>query len=160
MKSSGAIGTSYANGPFGQTTNSGASSTNPFQYTGREVDPTGLYSMRARYYNPIAQRFISPDPVGLFGGQLNLYAYALNSPINFIDPLGLKSGSGGGGGGAQHWSWDSKNQRWDISVPGLEGYVGFPGMYYAGVNSGATGNLSPGNPQPMLTVTSREDIIE
>jgi len=64
VNSAGAISTGYQHGPFGQTTTSGASSTNPFQYTGREMDSTCLYFMRARYYNPIAQRFISPDPKG------------------------------------------------------------------------------------------------
>ncbi len=28
------------------------------------MDSTCLYFMRSRYYNPIAQRFISPDPKG------------------------------------------------------------------------------------------------
>ncbi len=98
VNSAGGISTSYQYVPFGQTTMTGTSSTNPFQYTGRELDATGLYFMRARYYNPIAQRFISQDPIGLAGGQPNFYAYVFNSPTNFADPLGL-SGSGGGGGG-------------------------------------------------------------
>jgi len=99
VNSAGALGTQYQYGPFGQTTTSGASSTNPLQYTGRELDSTGLDFMRARYYNPIAQRFISPDPIGLSGGQVNLYAYVGNSPTNWTDPQGLSGGSSGGGGG-------------------------------------------------------------
>jgi RHS repeat-associated protein len=91
VNSSGALGTQYQYGPFGQTTTSGTSSTNPFQYTGREMDATGLYFLRARYYNPIAQRFISPDPIGLSGGQANFYAYVFNQPMNWTDPLGLMS---------------------------------------------------------------------
>jgi RHS repeat-associated protein len=91
VNSSGALGTQYQYGPFGQTTMTGTSSTNPFQYTGREMDPTGLYNLRARYYNPIAQRFISQDPIGLSGGQPNLYAYVFNQPTNWTDPLGLSS---------------------------------------------------------------------
>ena len=39
--------------------------TNPFQYTGRENDATGLYYYRARYYSPTLRRFISEDPLGL-----------------------------------------------------------------------------------------------
>ncbi len=93
VNSSGAIETGYAYGPFGQTSASGTNSLNPIQYTGHEMDSTGLYFLRARYYNPVAQRFISPDPMGLSSGQLNLYAYGFNSPTNFIDPLGLKGGS-------------------------------------------------------------------
>ncbi len=56
---------------------------------GRENDAAGLYSYRARYYNPSFQRFISEDPIGFSGG-FNLYAYVGNNPINFMDPLGLK----------------------------------------------------------------------
>ncbi len=66
----------------------GATTTNSFAYTGRELDPTGLDFFRARYYNPTLQRFISKDPIGFSGGDVDLYAYASNSPTNFIDPSG------------------------------------------------------------------------
>jgi YD repeat-containing protein len=56
--SSGAVQTSYTYEPFGNTTASGASSANPFQFTGRENDGTGLYFYRARYYSPTLQRFV------------------------------------------------------------------------------------------------------
>ena len=58
----GAVTTTYAYEAFGKTTDS-STSTNPFQYTGRENDGTGLYYYRARYYNPEAQRFLSEDPL-------------------------------------------------------------------------------------------------
>ena len=64
----------------------------------RELDTSGLYFMRARYYNPLLSRFISSDPIGFGGGQANFFAYALNSPTNFVDPLGLSGSSGGGPG--------------------------------------------------------------
>jgi len=32
---------------------------------------------------------VSEDPIGLFGGDTNLYAYVLNSPTRFVDQLGL-----------------------------------------------------------------------
>src|SRR5206468_659042 len=48
---SGAVATSYSYEAFGKTTITGASS-NPFQYTGREDDGTGLFYYRARFYNP------------------------------------------------------------------------------------------------------------
>ncbi|MBI5756804.1 MAG: RHS repeat-associated core domain-containing protein [Nitrospirae bacterium] len=84
----GSTETTYSYDPFGNTTVSGIS-TNPFQYTGRENDGTGLYYYRARYYSPGMQRFISEDPMGFHGGDFNLYAYVTNNPLKFVDPIGL-----------------------------------------------------------------------
>jgi RHS repeat-associated protein len=84
----GVVKTTYTYDPFGNVTVSGEASDNPFQYTGRENDNTGLYYYRARYYSPDLQRFISEDPIGVEGG-INLFAYAKNNPIGFRDPMGL-----------------------------------------------------------------------
>jgi len=65
-------------------------SSNPVQYTGRENEGTGLYYYRARYYHPGLARFIGEDPIGFAGGDINLYAYALNRPTAFRDPSGLE----------------------------------------------------------------------
>lgn len=65
------------------------SRTNPFQFTGRENDGTGLYYYRARYYSPELQRFISQDPIGFGGGGPNLYAYVANDPETLVDRKGL-----------------------------------------------------------------------
>ena len=85
--STGAIQTSYTYEPFGNTSVSGASTTNSFAFTGRELDAPNLYFYRARYYSPQSQRFISEDPLMLVGGT-NLYAYTNNDAITFIDPFG------------------------------------------------------------------------
>lgn len=67
--------------------------TQPFSYTGREYDEeTGLYYYRARYYDADAGRFISEDPIGLAGGDVNYFAYVGNNPVHFVDPLGLAVG--------------------------------------------------------------------
>jgi RHS repeat-associated protein len=86
---SGAVTTSYTYEPFGKATSTGSASTNSFQYTGREADANGLLALRARYYSPVVQRFLSEDPMGFAGRSPNLYLYALDSPTNLIDPWGL-----------------------------------------------------------------------
>lgn len=53
-------------------------------------DGNGLLYMRARYYDPEVGRFISKDPIGFWGGDLNLYAYVVNNPVNYVDPSGLQ----------------------------------------------------------------------
>ncbi len=88
VNSGGSIATSYGYEPFGKTSRSGSSTTNPYAFAGRELDASGLYFMRARYYNPLLSRFISQDPLGLGGGQVNFFAYVGNSPMNFVDPTG------------------------------------------------------------------------
>ena len=100
----GTIQTEYTFEPFGRTTTTGLSNTNPFQYTGRENDGTGLYFYRARYYHPQLQRFISEDPILSAGNpdipylapsllddpkMLHAYAYAVNNPLRFTDLSGL-----------------------------------------------------------------------
>jgi RHS repeat-associated protein len=84
----GSLAQTYAYDSFGKQTNSSGSLTNPFQYTGREVDTdTGLYFYRARYMDTVTGRFLNEDPVGFDGG-MNLYAYAENNSTDFIDPFG------------------------------------------------------------------------
>jgi len=51
------------------------------------LDPTGLYYLGARYYDPGSGRFISADPLG-HGASLTLYDYADGDPVNGFDPDG------------------------------------------------------------------------
>ena len=63
-----------------------------YTFTGREYDPeSGLYFYRARYYDPRAGRFLTKDPIGFLGGDVNLYRYVWNSPTNWVDPEGLQA---------------------------------------------------------------------
>jgi RHS repeat-associated protein len=87
---SGNLQTHYSFEPFGVTAVSGSTSANSVQFTGRELDSTGLYYLRARYYNPRLQRFIAEDPLGFGGGDTNLYGYVGNRPTIFTDPFGLQ----------------------------------------------------------------------
>jgi len=86
---SGAMANRYSYEPFGRTSSQGTSS-NPFQFTGRENDGTDLYYYRARYYSPVLHRFLSEDPLGMSTGEVNAYSYVSNNPLTRVDPLGLK----------------------------------------------------------------------
>jgi RHS repeat-associated protein len=89
-----AIANSYAYDPFGQILGEQETITQPFKYVGQYgvmAEPNGLYYMRARYYDPAVGRFISEDPLGFGGGDVNLFAYVQNDPVNRIDPLGLQA---------------------------------------------------------------------
>ena len=105
LASGTSIQTSYGYDPYGVAqTPVGASSTNPFQFTGREKDATsaGLMYYRARYYNPSWGRFVSEDPIGINGG-INLYAYVEGNPSGYNDPSGLTAAGGLAGMGPGAW---------------------------------------------------------
>ncbi|WP_320173837.1 RHS repeat-associated core domain-containing protein [Maridesulfovibrio sp.] len=55
---------------------------------------TGLIHFGYREYDPTIGRFISPDPLGYAGGDVDVYGYCLDDPVNFVDPLGLRSHNG------------------------------------------------------------------
>jgi RHS repeat-associated protein len=63
---------------------------NRYGFTGREYDGvSGLMYYRARWYDPKVGRFISEDPIGFAGGDINLHGYVGNSPLMRKDPKGL-----------------------------------------------------------------------
>jgi RHS repeat-associated protein len=83
-------------GLFGEITSAiGKTLEQPFGFTGALHDKTsGLVYLRNRWYAPKLGRFLQPDPIGIRGGS-NLYAYAFNNPLTFVDRLGLTGGSAG-----------------------------------------------------------------
>jgi len=116
--SAGEVKTSYTYDPFGGVTKAGEASDNPFQFTGRENDGTGLQYNRARYYSPLMGRFVSQDPAGFAGSGANSYWYGNGDPIDFIDPSGESASPKVGewssnGGGASSGGGDSENKRDD-----------------------------------------------
>jgi RHS repeat-associated protein len=129
---SGAITTQYAYEPFGNTSSTGATSSSSYEFTGRENDATGLYFYRARYYSPRLQRFISEDPIGFAGGQINLNSYVGNDPVNRIDPMGTSD------------SWVHWLETYNAAIA-----VGYPvadAMQLA--NQVALADFSPGTQEP------------
>ncbi|HAS0829878.1 TPA: hypothetical protein I3313_004931 [Enterobacter hormaechei subsp. hoffmannii] len=74
---------------FSRVVNRTAMAHQPLRYAGQYADgETGLHYNLFRYYDPQVGRFIVQDPIGLNGGNLNLYNYAPN-PLLWIDPMGL-----------------------------------------------------------------------
>lgn len=62
---------------------------NPWMFTGRQLDEeTGLYFYRARYYDPGKGRFLQRDSLR---DAINLYEYAKDRPMTFLDPSGYKN---------------------------------------------------------------------
>ena len=47
---------------------------------------------RARYYDPTTARFLTEDPIGFSSGDINVYRYSFNGPVNLDDPSGLAPG--------------------------------------------------------------------
>ena len=75
---------------FGNNVNASGSGGDRFGFTGREHDAAlNLYYNRARFYDPATGRFLSKDPIGFESGDMNLFRYVNNSPINGRDPSGL-----------------------------------------------------------------------
>ncbi|MGA5017401.1 RHS repeat-associated core domain-containing protein [Streptomyces griseoincarnatus] len=79
----------YAYGPTGLPRGTTTEATpQPHRYTGAYLDPTGLYKMGHRYYDPTLGRFTQPDPSGQ---EENPYLYAAGDCINRTDPTGTLS---------------------------------------------------------------------
>jgi RHS repeat-associated protein len=88
----GDIAQTYVYDAFGRIVQKTGSIKNPYTYTGREWDEeAGLYYYRARYYDANTGRFIQEDPISFAGGDMNLYVYVGNNPVNFSDHFGLMS---------------------------------------------------------------------
>ena len=91
----------YRYDAFGNQLNGDETNTNPFRFAAEYYDwETGFIYLRARYYNPAIGRFISEDPhwtirnmqssVAAILQSSNLFVYAINNPVRFIDPSGLR----------------------------------------------------------------------
>lgn len=88
--SSGSIVNAYDYDSYGRPMFGVTQFDQPFAYTGREWDAaTGLYHYRARAYDAETGRFLQEDPIGFAAGDLNVYRYVENNPVNLTDPTGL-----------------------------------------------------------------------
>lgn len=74
-----------------------------FLFAGEYRDDSGLYYLRARFYDPATASFLSVDPA--FGISGCAYGYASGNPLQLVDPLGLFSLSSVG-----NWIDDHKGE--------------------------------------------------
>lgn len=91
----GVITDTYGITPYGMVTAKTGSTDNPFTFLGAygvmQEGDTGLYYMRARYYDSATNRFVSRDPVkSIAPKQINPYLYAADNPLRYVDASGLR----------------------------------------------------------------------
>ena len=87
----GAVLNAYDYDAFGAAKVVTEAMVNPFKFVGQlgvTEEGTQLHFMRARSFTSELGRFIAKDPLNFSGGDLNLYGYAQNQPVQFVDPLG------------------------------------------------------------------------
>ncbi len=120
----------------------------PFGFAGGIYDQqTGLVRFGARDYDPVTGRWTSKDPIGFDGGDVNLYGYVFDDPVNLVDPFGLDAWDDdpnvadtyptspygddenrgdifiGNDGESYFWEWDfciecRDGDKWYIKTPG------------------------------------------
>jgi RHS repeat-associated protein len=92
INSSGAVTAVFRYRSYGQIAQATTASTPSYLgYAGQLLDPSGLYYMRARWYDPTTATFLSHDPVAGIVGlpiTLNAYRYAAANPLMYGDPSG------------------------------------------------------------------------
>ena len=86
--SDGSIRNHYRYSTFGETITAEETVPNRLRYNGQMADGlTGLYYLRARYYNVSLGRFTQEDVI--YNDGLNLYAYCNSNPVMYSDPSGF-----------------------------------------------------------------------
>ena len=89
---------SYTFDAFGTTVNSTGTTANPYLYDAQRFDSgSGLYHLRARYYDPQIARFESRDPLRgdpAAPRSLHSYMYAGDDPVTGSDPTGAVETTG------------------------------------------------------------------
>lgn len=77
---------------FGEARLDTAPAITSYKFTGQEYDASiALYNYKARLYDPVIGRFITPDtfiPNPMNPQSVNRYTYALNNPLGYVDPSG------------------------------------------------------------------------
>ena len=89
--STGAIAQRIDYDEFGNTTLDTNPSFQPFGFAGGLYDrDTQLVRFGLRDYDPQTGRWTAKDPILFAGGDVNLFGYVLNDPVNQTDPIGFQ----------------------------------------------------------------------
>jgi len=120
---------------------------NKWKFTGHELDrETGLYYVKARYYDPKMSVFLSVDPLFEKYPSWSPYNYTLNNPINFVDPTGMEADDPPGWYKyGNSYIYDSRiNSQDNLNSHGLKGtYIGDSFYDFNTLQSGdSQGNLT------------------
>lgn len=67
-----------------------ATTTDRYQYSGKEFDRMNGLDLHARQYDPALGRFTTPDPLSEKYYHLSPYAYCVSNPLRYIDPTGME----------------------------------------------------------------------
>jgi len=111
---SGSYLNQYSYLPFGEDLSKTETVSNSFEYVGQfgvMDEGNGLDFMRARYYDANTGRFTSPDPIGINGGDINLYRYVDNESTGYVDPIGLSKFDNFYNLPKKFWNWAHKQDK-------------------------------------------------
>lgn len=93
--SDGSVASRYAFAAYGEQTLGSTDSSTALRFAGEYFVPElNLYFLRARFYDPVAGRFLTPDPMDpepAIPQSYNPYLYAAANPVRYTDPLGTFS---------------------------------------------------------------------
>jgi RHS repeat-associated protein len=95
ISASGSTEWTYSYEPYGsqktEDQNDSSAPSNPMKFAGDMLDPTSLYYLRARQYDPNLGRFLMRDPLDTSetSSEASSYVYALDRPTVLGDPSGL-----------------------------------------------------------------------
>jgi RHS repeat-associated protein len=79
---------SYAYTPYGSLSSSSSTASTPLLYAGQYRDSeSGLYYLRARFYDPTTAQFLTVDPAA--STTRSPYAYVAGNPLTNTDPTGM-----------------------------------------------------------------------
>src|ERR1035437_4696436 len=122
----GTVQQTYQFDPYGSTVGTTGSVTNPFEFTGEYRDgESGLYYLRARYYDPSTSQFLTMDPA--VAKTMSPYGYAGGSPLSHCDPTGLDYdyyrsydlGTGGSPASVLWWLTNHAGYEFPFSIKNL-----------------------------------------